>query len=38
MAETENKKSAAETGNEKASIVAEKEWEELGIENDFMFG
>ena len=38
MAETKNKKSVAGTGNEKARTLAEKEWEELGIENDFMFG
>ena len=38
MAETENKKAVVETSSEKARTLAEKEWEELGIENDFMFG
>ena len=38
MAETEQTKIVAETENKKAQALAEKEWEKLGIENDFMFG
>ena len=38
MAETEGKKTMEKTGKEEAQTLAEKEWEKLGIENDFMFG
>ena len=38
MAETENKRHMEKIGKEDARILAEKEWEKLGIENDFIFG